>query len=93
MHRQDRVRRPVVSPVMARFPTVKARQLIAALEELGYTVTRQRGSHRQLTAEDRPRVTISYANGDDVPPGVSRKVLVRPVGLDEDEAVRLLEER
>jgi predicted RNA binding protein YcfA (HicA-like mRNA interferase family) len=78
---------------MARFPTVKARQLIAALEEVGYTVTRQTGSHRHLTAKDKPRVTISYANGDDVPPGVSRKVLARIVGLDEDEAVRLLEER
>lgn len=78
---------------MARFPTVKARQLIAALEELGYTVTRQNGSHRQLTAEGRPRGSISYAGGDDVPPGVSRKVLVRQVGLDEDAAVRLLEKR
>ncbi|MGH3802177.1 MAG: type II toxin-antitoxin system HicA family toxin, partial [Pseudonocardiaceae bacterium] len=63
------------------------------VEELGYTVTRQSGSHRQLTAEGRPRVTVSYANGDDVPPGVSRKVLARIVGLDEDEAVRLLEGR
>lgn len=56
-------------------------------------MTRQSGSHRQLTAEGRPRVTVSYANGDDVPPGVSRKVLARIVGLDEDEAVRLLEGR
>lgn len=78
---------------MAQFPRVKCRQLLAALRELGYEVARQKGSHRQLTAPDRPRVTVSYADGDDVPPGVSKKVLVRTVGLGEDEAVRLLEGR
>ena len=78
---------------MAQFPRVKCRQLLAVLGELGYEVARQKGSHRQLTAPGRPRVTVSYADGDDVPPGVSRKVLVKTVGLRKDEALRLMEGR
>ncbi len=78
---------------MAQFPRVKCRQLLSVLGELGYEVTRQKGSHRQLIAPGRPRLTVSYADGDDVPPGVSRKVLVKTIGLREDEAVRLLEGR
>ena len=78
---------------MAQFPRLKCRQLLAALRELDYVVARQKGSHRQLEAPGRPRVSMSYGEGDDVPPGVTRKVLVRIVGLTEDEALKLLEGR
>lgn len=84
---------PVLSRDVAQFPRLKCRQLLAALGQLGYVVVRQKGSHRQLKATDRPRVSLSYAEGDDVPPGVTRKVLVTIVGLSEDEALKLLEGR
>lgn len=48
---------------MAKFPRVKCRQLLAALKSLGYEVARQKGSHRQLIAPGRPRLSISYAEG------------------------------
>lgn len=78
---------------MAKFPRLKCRQLLVVLRTLGYEVTRQKGSHRQLNAPGRPRVSISYAEGDDVPPGVTRKVLVNTIGLSDDEAVEFLEGR
>jgi predicted RNA binding protein YcfA (HicA-like mRNA interferase family) len=56
-------------------------------------VERQEGSHRQLVATGRKRITLSYADGDDVPPGVTRKNLVELAGLTDGEAKRLVEGR
>lgn len=78
---------------VGQFPRVKCRQLIAVLEQLGYVLDRQKGSHRHFTAPGRARITISHADGDDVAPGLSRKVLTREAGLTEDEAIRLLRGR
>jgi predicted RNA binding protein YcfA (HicA-like mRNA interferase family) len=77
---------------MPQFPSMKARALLAVLlrEPLGYEIVRQSGSHRVLRAADRPEILFSYHDGATVPPGVVRKILVKIVGLDEDEAVGLL---
>jgi predicted RNA binding protein YcfA (HicA-like mRNA interferase family) len=71
---------------------MKAGDLLSVLmsKPLSYTVDRQKGSHRTLTAEGRPPVRFSYHDGATVPPGVVRKILVYTVGLDEREALRLL---
>lgn len=78
---------------MAQFPRVKCRQLVAVLEQLGYTLYRQKGSHRHFAAPGKPRITISHADGDDVAPGLCRKVLTHEAGLTEEEAIRLLGRR
>lgn len=77
---------------VAQFPSMKAQDLLAILsrEPLGYRILRQRGSHRHLASQGRPRVLFSYHDGATVPPGVVRKILVGTVGLDEAEALRLL---
>lgn len=43
-------------------------------------------------ADHYPPVTFSYHDGATVPPGVVRKILVKDVGLTEEEAVRLVGE-
>jgi predicted RNA binding protein YcfA (HicA-like mRNA interferase family) len=73
---------------VAQFPRLKCRQLLSLL---GYTVDRQRGSHRQLSAPGRKRVTLSCHDGADVPPGVTRKTLVDLAGLDENDAKAFVE--
>ncbi len=77
---------------MAQFPSVKASALLGVLmrEPLAYVIVRQNGSHRVLRAPDLPLVLFSYHDGATVPPGVVRKILVRTVGLSEDEALSLL---
>jgi predicted RNA binding protein YcfA (HicA-like mRNA interferase family) len=75
---------------VAQFPRVRCRQLIAALEQLGYVLDRQKGSHRHFKAPGKARITISHADGDDMAPGLCRKVLTREAGLTEEEAIRLL---
>ncbi len=77
---------------MHQFPTMKAKRLLAVLERepLNYRVSRQSGSHRRMTAQGRPALTFAFHDKATVPSGLVRKVLVRDVGLAEDEARKLL---
>jgi predicted RNA binding protein YcfA (HicA-like mRNA interferase family) len=77
---------------VAVFPSMNAGAFLAVLtrEPLGYTVARQRGSHRTLEAPDRPRLLWSYHDRATVPPGVIRKYLVKEIGLSESDALALL---
>lgn len=77
---------------VAQFPSMKARELLAVLqrEPLGYEIVKQNGSHRQLRAEGRNPLTFAFHDGVTVAPGLVRKILVKDVGLDQDEALGLL---
>jgi len=74
------------------FPSMKARRLLAILmrEPLNYRVVRQTGSHRTLHAPGRPPVTFGFHDSRTVRPSTVRKILCRQVGLEPDEARRLL---
>lgn len=73
------------------FPSLKAKAMLAVLcRELGYEVARQRGSHRRLVAEGRPTLTFAFHDGESLSPGEVRDILVKQVGLDQDEALRVV---
>lgn len=58
---------------------------------LEYRVERQRGSHRTLrSAAGFPDVRFSFHEGVTVPPGAVKKILIKDVGLSEQEALALL---
>jgi predicted RNA binding protein YcfA (HicA-like mRNA interferase family) len=71
---------------------MKAKRLLVVLERrpLGYRVERQAGSHRRMEAPGRPPLTFAFHDAATVPAGLVRKILVRDVGLAEDEARKLL---
>jgi predicted RNA binding protein YcfA (HicA-like mRNA interferase family) len=77
---------------MDQFPTMKAKRLLAVLERepLNYRVSRQSGSHRRMEAPGRPPLIFAFHDRATVPSGLVRKVLVRDIGLAEDEARKLL---
>jgi predicted RNA binding protein YcfA (HicA-like mRNA interferase family) len=77
---------------MAKFPSLKSRQLLRVLtsKPLGYRVVRQSGSHRRLEAPDRPPITFSFHDRQTIRPATVRRILCDQVGLDEEEALRLL---
>lgn len=76
---------------MGQFPSMKAADLLRLLQnELGYEIARQNGSHRRLEAEGRPPLTFAFHLKVSLPGGVVKKVLVKDVGLSEDEAIALL---
>ena len=78
--------------VASRFPSLKARALLAVLsrEPLGYRVVRQSGSHRRLEAPGLPPLTLAFHDRATIAPGLVRKILVDDIGLTEDDARRLL---
>lgn len=77
---------------MARFPSLKARALLRVLtrEPLGYRIVRQSGSHRRMEAPGRPPITFSFHDRQTIRPGTVKRILCDKVGLDEQEALKLL---
>jgi predicted RNA binding protein YcfA (HicA-like mRNA interferase family) len=71
---------------------MKAKRLLAVLERepLGYRVTRQSGSHRRMEAPGYSPLTFAFHDKATIPAGLVRKILIRDVGLAEDEARKLL---
>jgi len=55
---------------------VKIRDVIKMLEDDGWSVVRQRGSHRQFKHSSKPGlVTVAGKPGDDLAPGTLNSVL------------------
>jgi predicted RNA binding protein YcfA (HicA-like mRNA interferase family) len=76
---------------MGGFRSMKARELQRLLKRaLGYEVTRQSGSHRRLEAPGRPPLTFAFHDSDTIAPGLVREILVKQVGLSEEEAEAVL---
>jgi predicted RNA binding protein YcfA (HicA-like mRNA interferase family) len=77
---------------VGQFPSMKAKRPLAVLERkpVGYRVARQAGSHRRMEAPGRPPLTVAFHDDATVPAGLVPKILVRDVGLAEDEARKLL---
>ena len=77
---------------MDQFHSMKARRLLAVLERkpLGYRVVRRHGSHRRMEAPGRPSLTFAFHEKTTIPTGLVRKILVKDIGLAEDEARKLL---
>ncbi len=77
---------------MSQFPSLKAKQLLKVLlsEPLGYEVVRQTGSHRTLESSGLPKLTFAFHDRATIAPGLVRQILVRRVGLTEEDALKLL---
>ena len=55
---------------------VKVRDIVKQLEDDGWSVVRQRGSHRQFKHATKPGlVTLAGKPGDDVAPGTLNSIL------------------
>ncbi len=77
---------------MPDFPSLKARDLERLLRKapLNYSIARRKGSHRRLTSPTYPSLTLAYHEGVSIPPGMVRKILVKDVGLSEEQAMRVI---
>jgi predicted RNA binding protein YcfA (HicA-like mRNA interferase family) len=77
---------------MNQYASMKAKRLLAVLERrpLGYRVVRQAGSHRRMSTPGRPPLTFAFHDSATIPPGLVRKILIKDIGLAEDEARELL---
>ena len=60
---------------MSRLPILSGRKVIRALEQIGFEVVRQKGSHVRLKHEDGRVVTVPVHVGQDISRGLLRKIL------------------
>lgn len=69
-------------------PVISSRECIAALEKVGFYITRQRGSHIMLRRDDPPSKTV-VPNHRELRKGTLRSI-IRDAGLTVEEFVDLL---
>lgn len=74
---------------MVRLPVVSGRDLVRALEKVGYFVDRQRGSHIVLRHAEPPYRRVTIPDHRDVSKGTLRAIL-RHTGLSPEELTGLL---
>ncbi len=74
---------------MSPLPVLKAAQVLRALEQAGFIAVRQHGSHVRLKHADGRVVTVPMHAGQDIGPGLLRKIL-RDAELSPEDLERLL---
>ena len=73
---------------MSKLPIISGAECIKALEQIGFVVARQRGSHIILVRE-QPKTTVSVPNHDQLDRGTLRAI-IRQVDLTVDDFIALL---
>lgn len=74
---------------MVKLPMLKPRQVIAALQKLGFVEVRQRGSHKQFRHADGRVTTVPDHKGRDISPGLLRQIL-EDVHLSAEDFLRIV---
>jgi predicted RNA binding protein YcfA (HicA-like mRNA interferase family) len=75
---------------MGTLPMLTARQVLRALEQAGFRMQRQTGSHARLKHADGRVVTVPVHAGQDVGRGLLRKIL-RDADITPAELLTLLD--
>jgi predicted RNA binding protein YcfA (HicA-like mRNA interferase family) len=70
----------------SRLPVLKPREVISILETLGFSQTRQRGSHRQFRHPDGRHTTVPDHKGRDLSP-ILLRVIASDIGMSAEEFV------
>lgn len=65
---------------MSDWPAVRARQVLAALQKIGWRIARQRGSHRILVKEGRPHFVFAFHDAEEIGPRMLARI-ARHTGL------------
>ena len=73
---------------MSKLPVVSGRELVRALQKLGFQFDRQKGSHMMIFRENPP-TTLSVPDHHELDRGTLR-ALLRQAGVTPDEFGRLL---
>lgn len=74
---------------MTRLPRAKGKEIVRALEKVGFAVVRTRGSHVFLKHVDGRATAVPVHSGETLGPGLLRAIL-RDVELSIEELIQLL---
>jgi predicted RNA binding protein YcfA (HicA-like mRNA interferase family) len=72
---------------MSKVPVLKPSEVEAILLKMGFTMVRQRGSHRQYRHPDGRGTTIPFHSGRDISPILLRQI-AKDVGMSAEEFVQ-----
>ena len=70
---------------MPKLPVIKNRDLIKLLESMGFKITRTKGSHVRLKAEDGRVTTVPVHGNNDIPKGLLRKIIREDIEISLEE--------
>ncbi len=70
----------------SHLPVLRAREVVAILERLGFLEVRQRGSHKQFRHEDGRVTTVPFHAGRDIAPALLRQI-ARDIGMGVEEFI------
>ena len=69
---------------MPHLPVLKPREVVRALERLGFVEVRQRGAHRQFRHADGGGTTVPFHAGRDIAPPLLRQI-IKDIGVTLEE--------
>lgn len=69
---------------MSEWPSTKAKRVLAALLRIGWTVDRERGSHKTLTRKGWPNYVFAYHDGEEIGPMILARI-AKHTGLTPDD--------
>lgn len=59
---------------MGNLPVLGPHEVVRCLERLGFSETRQKGSHKQFRHPDGRKTTVPFHKGQDISPVLLRKI-------------------
>lgn len=74
---------------MSNFPSVKAKEFIKVIEELGFYLDRQKGSHAIYKDNQGNRVVVPIHSGKDLKQGTLLG-MIKDIGIDKETFFKLL---
>ncbi len=74
---------------MSKLPVIKGRELVKFFEYMGFRVTRTKGSHVRLRAEDGRVTTVPVHGNKDIPKGLLRKIIREDLEISLEEFLEL----
>ena len=75
--------------MLARLPGLRAKEIIAVLENTGFEIQRQKGSHVTLRNPETGRTTVVPMHSAELPRWLMKKI-IKDAGLSEDAFRALL---
>ena len=71
---------------MPKLPVLRAQEVVARLQVLGFVEVRQRGSQKQFRHTDGRGTTVPFHQGRDISPVLLRKI-ARDIGMSAEDLV------
>jgi predicted RNA binding protein YcfA (HicA-like mRNA interferase family) len=59
---------------VSKWPSVKAKRVLSALQSIGWRVKRQSGSHRTLERDDFPDFVFAFYDGEEIGPRMLSRI-------------------